>query len=238
MKNIILPVQIYKLPSEEKTRVIIQLDKNELYKQLGFDGNKQLKIMLTSNDFTGGINENSCTMFSVSLETETLSNESNEVVNNNYDVSSELMLNKKVKNSKKKSTKRKKCNNDIENYTSSNWASFIREKFESVYGKDSYRFYSGESSEGKNKMYGAGNNGKIISLLKTNIVERFKSVGLDNSDIRDYIKWAYEIKAPTMKYPLAMNLLINKDMMTDWLVSKDFKKSSKGKIKVDKSKIK
>lgn len=126
----------------------------------------------------------------------------------------------KIKNEKK---------DDVMKWTANQFMNYMQEKFTSTYGHNSLEFNSISG-----KTYNNAAKGIIWVTIKKRLIELFKSNGMTNVDVVEYIDWMYDKKSIELKFPVTLNFLCNAGVITEWMMIKknggnSFKKGKSGK---------
>lgn len=116
-------------------------------------------------------------------------------------------------------------NVEVEKWTSNQFLQYMGHKFNQVYG-----FSSLEFSVIDGKRYKSSAKGFLFVKIKTKLITVFEEIKLNRQDLKNYIDWMYDVKSGALDFPITLNFLCSKGMMTEWLQ----KKIKKGKKNVKK----
>jgi len=110
----------------------------------------------------------------------------------------------------------------INKWTSEDFLKYMQNKYKDTYGYNSMEFtvFGG-------KKYAKSASGVIRTVIKRQLIDVFVNSNMVRQDLKNYIDWMYEKKSGELKFPVTLNFICNKGMMTEW--THDLKYSSKGK---------
>jgi hypothetical protein len=99
----------------------------------------------------------------------------------------------------------------IEEWNSRHFLEYIKVKFQDAYGVDSAEW--NVSGMGKSSARGI-----MFSYIKKNLIHSFIAFGYGNEQLKEYINWCYDVKAPEINFPITLKFLGNRTMITEWIV--------------------
>lgn len=114
----------------------------------------------------------------------------------------------------------------VDKWSSSQFLQYMGHKFNQVYG-----FSSLEFSVVDGKRYQSSAKGILYVKIKSKLISVFAEINLGKADLKNYIDWMYDIKSSELDFPITLNFLCSKAMITEWLQ----KKIKKGKNNINKN---
>lgn len=139
-----------------------------------------------------------------------------------------FQMSKKVKqllDADEKKFKNNGFSKKINDWNALTFSKYIAMKFKGAYGVGSFEF---------NRTVNVREaEGKVRAMISNVLVKGFKKNGLDNSGVRKYIDWIYDVKSNSVKTPITIHLLCSSSMITEWMVvssgkTKNFSKQNEG----------
>lgn len=109
----------------------------------------------------------------------------------------------------------------IDKWTASQFLQYMSHKFQQVYNFSSLEF---EVVNGKK--YQPTAVGLLYTKIKRNLIGVFAEHNLDKTDLKDYVDWCYDFKSSQVDFPITLNFLSSKAMMTEFIRNK-IKKNKK-----------
>ena len=113
----------------------------------------------------------------------------------------------------------------IDKWTSNNFLIYLNKKFNETYGYESIEFGTIGG-----KKYLSSAKGILYLNIKRKLINVFADLGLGNDGLKKYIDWTYDIKSDNVKFPITLNLLVHKGMITEWMQLNVKKKTAVRKI--------
>jgi len=126
----------------------------------------------------------------------------------------EFVESKSVKMVKKRNNRRVGDIGDvpIEKWTSHQFLEYMSDKFNQTYG-----FKSMEFGTVGGKSYSKTAKGILYVNIKNKLILTFKEIGLTNQDLKDYIDYLYDVKVADLDFPITLNFIVSKVVLTQWL---------------------
>lgn len=113
---------------------------------------------------------------------------------------------------------------NMNKWTSNDFLKYMQDKYRTTYGYNSMEF---EVFGGKK--YGKSATGVIFTHIKRKLMDVFVESGLDMSDLKNYIDWVYDKKSGELNFPVTLNFIASKALMTDWTHAKHISKNKNNK---------
>lgn len=140
---------------------------------------------------------------------------------------------------KNNANKHKKTNDwsgiDVQKWSSNQFLQYMIHKFKHSYGFNSIEFISADGTKHQPRA-----KGMLFVKIKQHLIAVFADSGMNNGDLKKYLDWVYDVKAKDLKFPVSLNFLCSKVLITEWLQKmyvNSAKKSieSKTKVKIHKA---
>ena len=102
--------------------------------------------------------------------------------------------------------------NDAEKWSAKQFHQYLITKYQGTYGYNSMEF----GTIGGRK-YTKKAQGVIWTVIKHKLIDVFVESNLSKSDLKTYIDWAYDKKSGEVNFPITLNFLTNKSLVTEWI---------------------
>ena len=130
-------------------------------------------------------------------------------------------------NGSEKWHKDKKFTKHIDQWNSVTFIKYAQSKFEETYGVGSFEY--------NRVLKGKDAEGKVRSMVANILIRGFKKHNMNNSHVREYIDWVYDIKSTDIQPIITVHLLCSKSLITEWMTlklsNKHYRKKGKPKMK-------
>jgi hypothetical protein len=106
---------------------------------------------------------------------------------------------------------------EVESWTANQFMHYIRKRFKETYNTDSFEFNMLDNPKTSRNA-----TGKLWAVIKRNLIDKFENSGLTKVDLKDYIDWAYEVKAaqPSFNITISLSFLCSSGLIIEWDVKK------------------
>lgn len=101
---------------------------------------------------------------------------------------------------------------DVSKWTAKQFHEYLIQKYRDTYGHSSLEF----GTVGGRK-YGQSAQGIIWTVIKQKLMNVFNESKLTNQDLKIYIDWVYGEKISDIKFPVTLNFLCSKSLITEWI---------------------
>lgn len=115
---------------------------------------------------------------------------------------------------------------DASAWSSKQFHEYMQKKFTKTYNQDSLEF-----NVIGNNFYSKKASGILWTNIKRKLIDVFENSGMTKSDLKEYIDWMFDVKSVHVKFPITLNFLSSRGVMTEWMVKNKKKKSSHNNIK-------